>query len=144
MFTAVKPHVCKEYWIWKGDNMGILDIKIVQDYIRMCTDGWEQGWHERNGGNPDLRMKESEAAECGAFFRDPGPWVDMGVAGENLAGGVLSHHRQRKILSRNAALDPEHSIGMSGDKRPGGTHGASSWGLEGAQRAHQRVPPATL
>ena len=25
--------------------MGILDVKIVQDYIRMCTDGWEQGWH---------------------------------------------------------------------------------------------------
>ena len=31
--------------------MGILDVKIVQDYIRMCTDGWKQGWHERNGGN---------------------------------------------------------------------------------------------
>ena len=27
MFTAVKPHVCKEYWDLEGDNMGILDIK---------------------------------------------------------------------------------------------------------------------
>lgn len=22
--------------------MGILDVKIVQDYIRMCTDGWSR------------------------------------------------------------------------------------------------------
>ena len=36
--------------------MGILDVKIVQDYIRMCTDGWKQGWHERNGGNLTYRM----------------------------------------------------------------------------------------
>lgn len=27
--------------------MGILDIAIVKGYIRMCNDGWLQGWHER-------------------------------------------------------------------------------------------------
>ena len=31
--------------------MGILDIAIVKGYIRMCNDGWLQGWHEGNGGN---------------------------------------------------------------------------------------------
>ena len=29
--------------------MGILDIQVIKEYIRMCNDGWEQGWHERNG-----------------------------------------------------------------------------------------------
>ena len=31
--------------------MGILDIEIVKGFMRMCNDGWLQGWHERNGGN---------------------------------------------------------------------------------------------
>ena len=37
--------------------MGILDIAIVKGYIRMCNDGWLQGWHERNGGNLTYRIE---------------------------------------------------------------------------------------
>jgi len=25
--------------------MGILDLDIMKRYIRMCNDGWLQGWH---------------------------------------------------------------------------------------------------
>ena len=32
--------------------MNFLDAEFVQEFIRMANDGWEQGWHERNGGNP--------------------------------------------------------------------------------------------
>ena len=35
--------------------MGILDIEIVKGFMRMCNDGWLQGWHERNGGNLDRK-----------------------------------------------------------------------------------------
>ena len=31
--------------------MKVLDAEFVQGYIRMANDGWEQGWHKRNGGN---------------------------------------------------------------------------------------------
>ena len=60
--------------------MGILDIDIVKGFMRMCNDGWLQGWHERNGGNLTYRMKEEEVAQCRLFF-DPQPreWVNMGV-----------------------------------------------------------------
>mgnify|MGYP000778951896 CR=1 FL=1 len=40
--------------------MGILDIEIVKGFMRMCNDGWLQGWHERNGGNLTYRMKEEK------------------------------------------------------------------------------------
>ena len=30
--------------------MNFLDAEFVQEFIRMANDGWEQGWHERNGG----------------------------------------------------------------------------------------------
>ncbi len=26
--------------------MKVLDAKFVQGFIRMCDDGWQQGWHE--------------------------------------------------------------------------------------------------
>ena len=38
--------------------MGILDIDIVKGFMRMCNDGWLQGWHERNGGNLTYRMTD--------------------------------------------------------------------------------------
>lgn len=77
--------------------MGILDVKIVQDYIRMCTDGWKQGWHERNGGNLTYRMRPEEVEQCRLYFRTAGEWVSMGV-GEEPGGGILSHHGQRQVF----------------------------------------------
>ena len=35
----------------------IYEIPCVKGFIRMCNDGWLQGWHERNGGNLTYRMK---------------------------------------------------------------------------------------
>ena len=66
--------------------MGILDIQIIKNYIRMCSDGWEQGWHERNGGNLTYRMKPEETEECRRYFSFDRPWVNMGVQADNLKG----------------------------------------------------------
>ena len=66
--------------------MGILDVKAVRGFIRMCSDGWLQGWHERNGGNLTYRLRPEEVAECTPFFGVPGEWVSMGVADRTLAG----------------------------------------------------------
>ena len=40
--------------------MKVLDAEFVQGFIRLCSDGWEQGWHERNGGNLSYRIKDEE------------------------------------------------------------------------------------
>ena len=40
--------------------MKFLDAEFVQGFIRMANDGWEQGWHERNGGNLSYRVKPEE------------------------------------------------------------------------------------
>ena len=42
--------------------------KVLEDYIRMCYDGFLQGWHERNGGNLTYRMKAEEAEDCCCLF----------------------------------------------------------------------------
>ena len=40
--------------------MDILESKSVKGFIRMCDDGFRQGWHERNGGNLSYRIKNEE------------------------------------------------------------------------------------
>ena len=60
--------------------MAITDIEVMQHYIRMCCDGWDQGWHERNGGNLTYRMRPEEVEQCRPYFKEtPGEWVNMGV-----------------------------------------------------------------
>ena len=43
-----------------GEIMKFLDAEFVQGFIRMADDGWNQGWHERNGGNLSYRVKPEE------------------------------------------------------------------------------------
>ena len=40
--------------------MRFLDAEFVQGFICMANDGWELGWHERNGGNLSYRVKPEE------------------------------------------------------------------------------------
>ena len=44
--------------------MNIVDLEFVKGFIRMCNDGFNQGWHERNGGNLTYRIKDEERAEA--------------------------------------------------------------------------------
>ena len=44
--------------------MNLTDITCVKGFIRMCNDGWLQGWHERNGGNLTYRMTDEDVAAC--------------------------------------------------------------------------------
>ena len=43
--------------------MKILESKFVKGFIKMADDGYQQGWHERNGGNLSYRLKPEEVAE---------------------------------------------------------------------------------
>ena len=43
--------------------MAITDSEVIQNYIRMCGDGWDQGWHERNDGNLTYRMRPEEVEQ---------------------------------------------------------------------------------
>ncbi len=118
--------------------MSILDVKVIQDYIRMCNDGWLQGWHERNGGNLTYRMKPEEVEECRPYFQKPGPWIDMGVSGINLAGEYFITTGSGKFF-RNVILDPEHSIGIV-EINDRADSWRIVWGLEGNAKPTSEFP----
>lgn len=110
-------------------SKNMLEIDIVKGYIRMCNDGWLQGWHERNGGNCTYRMKQEEVEQCRPYFSDtPGEWTEMGVQADNLAGEYFITTGSGKYF-RNIILFPEDSIGIVeiNDK---GDSWRIVWGLE--------------
>ena len=45
-----------------------MDTKLKRDFIKTCTDGWLQGWHERNGGNLSYRMIKEEVEDPGIDY----------------------------------------------------------------------------
>ena len=38
--------------------MRVLDTAFAKGFIRVCDDGFNQNWHERNGGNLSYRIKK--------------------------------------------------------------------------------------
>ena len=104
----------------------------------MCNDGWEQGWHERNGGNLTYRLKKEEIEQCRPFFKKPGPWVKMGVTGKNLAGESFITTGTGKFF-RNVILDPEHSIGIVEINNTGDSW-RIVWGLEDGGKPTSEFP----
>ncbi len=119
--------------------MSILDLDIMKGYIRMCTDGWDLGWHERNGGNLTYRMKDEEVEQCRPYFRAvPGDWVSMGVQADNLAGEYFITTGSGKYF-RNVQLDPEHNIGIV-EINAAGDSWRIVWGLEGGAKPTSEFP----
>lgn len=85
--------------------MEILDAAFVRKFIRMCDDGFQQGWHERNGGNLSYRLRPDETSairECLRFDRE---WNPIGTGVPCLAGEFFMVTGSGKYF-RNVILDP--------------------------------------
>lgn len=119
--------------------MGILDTKILKDYIRMCSDGWQLGWHERNGGNLTYRMTAEDVALCKPYFNaESRQWVSMGVQAENLAGEHFITTGSGKFF-RNVELDPAANIGIV-EINERGDSWRIVWGLENGAKPTSEFP----
>ena len=64
--------------------MKMTELSFVQGMIRLCGDGWEQGWHERNGGNLTYRLTDAEVAEMYRIFEK-----DLEIRGRKTGVEVL-------------------------------------------------------
>ncbi len=107
----------------------ILKTPAVEGFIRMCEDGWLQGWHERNGGNLTYRMTEEDVeAARPAFTAEPREWHEMGVTCENLAGEYFITTGSGKYF-RNVPLAPAANIGIV-ETNDAGSAWRIVWGLE--------------
>lgn len=117
----------------------ISKVPCMEGFIRMCGDGWQQGWHERNGGNLTYRMSADDVAACKPFFdKVPREWVGMGVQAENLAGEYFITTGSGKFF-RNVELDPAANIGIV-EINGAGDSWRIVWGLENGAKPTSEFP----
>lgn len=91
--------------------MNILEQSCIKGFIRMANDGWEQGWHERNGGNLTYRMKPEEVSEILDDLSMSGQWQAIGASVPSLSGEFFITTASGKFF-RNAVLEPEVTLGI--------------------------------
>ncbi len=89
--------------------MSVLDARFVQGFIRMCDDGWNQGWHERNGGNLSYRIKSEEIQEIRRLLSFDGEWAPIGTSVPELAEEFFLVTGSGKFF-RNVLNAPEENI----------------------------------
>lgn len=117
--------------------MRFLEAEFVKGFIRMANDGWEQGWHERNGGNLSYRVKSEEVEQVKENFT-AGEWKEIGTVVPNLAGEYFLVTGSGKYF-RNVMSDPADSICMIelDDK---GENYRIVWGLINGGRPTSELP----
>lgn len=117
----------------------IFGVRVMEEYIHMCSDGVRQGWHERNGGNLTYRMRGEEVAECRPYFRkEPGWWVPMGVQADNLKGEYFISTGSGKFL-QNVSMEPQNNICIVEINENGDSY-RIVWGLENGGRPTSEFP----
>ncbi|MCR4655945.1 MAG: rhamnulose-1-phosphate aldolase [Lachnospiraceae bacterium] len=91
--------------------MKILDSKFVKGFINMAQEGYEQGWHERNGGNLSYRMTPHEVESIEDRLFRHGEWTDIKASVPGLSGEFFLVTGSGKYF-RNIPVDPEETLSI--------------------------------
>ena len=118
--------------------MKFLDAEFVKGFIRMANDGWEQGWHERNGGNLSYRLKAEEVEMIRPRLNAPGEWTPIGVEVPGLAREFFLVTGSGKYF-RNIIVDPEVCLAII-ELDETGTNYRIRWGLLEGGRPTSELP----
>lgn len=118
--------------------MKVTDAAFVKGFCKICQDGFDQGWHERNGGNLTYRIKDEEIAEVKELLDTTGEWKEIGTSVPNLANEYFLVTGSGKYFG-NVMADPENNIAIilideSGEKYQ------IQWGLAGGGRPTSELP----
>ena len=122
--------------------MKVLNAGFVQGFIRMANDGWEQGWHERNGGNLTYRIKSEEIEQIRDELSFDRRWEEIGTEVKNLAGEFFLVTGSGKYF-RNIIIAPEENICII-EVNDNGDKYRICWGLIKGGRPTSELPSHLL
>lgn len=89
----------------------VLEQPFVKGFMRMADDGWQQGWHERNGGNLSYRLKEEEVQAIQDQMDVLAEWKPIGASVPELKDACFLVTGSGRYF-RNVLDFPENSIGI--------------------------------
>ena len=118
-------------------KMRVLDAEFVKNFIRTAKDGWEQGWHERNGGNLSYRIRLEEVEAVKEDF-EPKEWQPIGTTVPKLAKEYFIVTGSGKYF-RNVIIKPEDSICIIELDEKGENY-RIVWGLVNGGRPTSELP----
>lgn len=117
--------------------MRVLDAEFVKNFIRTANDGWEQGWHERNGGILSYRIRLEEVEAVKEDF-EPKEWQPIGTTVPKLAKEYFIVTGSGKYF-RNVIIKPEDSICIIELDEKGENY-RIVWGLVNGGRPTSELP----
>ncbi|MCD8221294.1 MAG: rhamnulose-1-phosphate aldolase [Clostridiales bacterium] len=118
--------------------MRVLDAEFMKGFMRMADDGWQQGWHERNGGNLTYRMKPEEVEAVREELSFDGEWKEIGTSVPGLAGEFFVATGSGKYF-RNVMRDPADSCAICEIDGTGEKYRVC-WGLVNGGRPTSEFP----
>lgn len=118
--------------------MKVLEAEFVQGFIRMANDGWEQNWHERNGGNLSYRIKKEEVEMIAKHLSEQAAWQPIGTSVPLLAGEYFLVTGSGKYF-RNVIIKPEDSMAIIKLDEKGEQY-KIVWGLVNGGRPTSELP----
>lgn len=121
--------------------MDILDMRFIKGFIRMASDSWNQGWHERNGGNLSYRIPLEYARDCFEYF-EFGPWQPIGLEVPGIGGEHFAVTAAGSYF-RNMELDPARCFGIIEVDAEGRNY-RKCWGFEGNGAPTSELPTHLL
>jgi rhamnulose-1-phosphate aldolase len=122
--------------------MQVTDLDFLKDFVRTADNGWQQGWHERNGGNMSYRLTPEEAATADPFLYYGGAWVPLGVRAYNLAEQYFCVTGTNRYF-QNIARDPAANIGIIQLNERGDAYRVV-WGLTATGKPTSELPTHIL
>ena len=112
---------------------------FMAGFVRLCSDGWLQGWHECNGGNLTYRMTADDVKACRPFFSEkPGEWVGMDVKVANVGGSFFATTAAGSFM-RNVQLDVAGNVGIV-EVNGAGDAWRTVWGFKDGGRPTSEFP----
>lgn len=118
--------------------MGIQEKKFFKDFVKLSKDGYDLGWHERNGGNLSYRLKDKEIEEIKEFLNYDSEYINIGTSVPNLAGELFMVTGSGKYF-RNIILDSEDTTCIIEVDKTGERY-RILWGLKNGGRPTSELP----
>lgn len=118
--------------------MRVTDAEFVKGFIRLCDDGFNQNWHERNGGNLSYRIKPEEVGAVKEELTKDQPWQPIGTSVPKLAGEYFMVTGSGKYF-RNVILDAAANTCII-EIDDAGSQYRICWGLVNGGRPTSELP----
>ncbi len=119
------------------------ELAFMKDFVRLCDDGYRQGWHERNGGNLTYRMTTEDVAQAQLFFNGtPYEWTPLDVLAPSMAGEFFVSTSAGSYM-RNISSDTSHYVGIVEINGKGDAYRVV-WGFEQGARPTSELPSHVL